>query len=165
MASLVLGLVFASCTGLSGASSAGGQHVLPKPSETVIYEVNLRAFSKNDSFSGVTSRLGDLKHLGVNVVWLMPIFPVGKVRSAGGLGSPYAVANYTAINPEFGSMNDFAALVARAHELKMAVILDWVADHTAWDNPWLTHKDWYMQDGKGNHHHPAQYRLERRREA
>jgi glycosidase len=80
----------------------------------------------------------------------MPINPVGLVKSAGGLGSPYAVRNYLQVNPKFGTLQDFESLVARAHSDGLKVIIDWVADHTSWDNPWINHKDWYQQDASGN---------------
>lgn len=115
----------------------------------VVYQVNLRAFSEQGGFNGVTSRLGHIQKLGANVVWLMPIFPVGQVRSVGGLGSPYSVQNFDEVNPEFGTRRDFQNLVKATHQRKMKVILDWVPNHTSWDNPWLKNKDWYQQNDKG----------------
>ncbi|RYG48347.1 alpha-amylase, partial [bacterium] len=123
---------------------------LPGLSAPVVYEVNLRALGPKGGFRELTRRLDGLAKLGTNVVWLMPIYPVGRVRSAGGLGSPYAVADYDRVNPEFGTAEEFRSLVKRAHALKMRVILDWVANHTSWDHPWLKDKDWYSQDGKGD---------------
>ncbi len=123
--------------------------VKPDLDSTVMYEVNLRAFSKQGGFKGVTARLDHLQSLGVNVIWLMPIFPVGKVRSAGGLGSPYAKSSYTMVNPEFGTLADFQALMREARRRKMRVILDWVANHTAWDHPWLKNPSWYTRNEKG----------------
>ncbi|MGV3616023.1 MAG: alpha-amylase family glycosyl hydrolase [Fimbriimonas sp.] len=104
----------------------------------------------------LSKRLDAIKKLGVNVIWLMPIYPVGKVRSAGGLGSPYAVADFEDVNPEFGTPADFQHLVAEAHRRKIAVILDWVPNHTAWDNPWVrAHPEWYTRDAQGNIQIPA----------
>lgn len=117
---------------------------------TVVYEVNLRAHAPQATFNGVRSRLPEIKKLGVNVVWLMPIFPVGKLRTVGQMGSPYAVQDYTAINPELGSMAEFDALVASAHRLGIRVILDWVANHTAWDHPWIKNEGWHTVDSNGN---------------
>ncbi len=117
---------------------------------TVIYEVNLRAHAPHANFNGVRSRLAEIKKLGVNVLWLMPIFPVGKLRTVGQLGSPYAVQDYSTVNPEFGSMADFDALVASAHRLGIRVILDWVANHTAWDHPWIKNEGWHAVDSNGN---------------
>ncbi len=117
----------------------------------IFYEVNLRAISEEGNLRGAEARLPAIRRLGATVVWLMPVYPVGQVRSAGGLGSPYSVADYTRVNPEFGDLSDLQRFVKRAHTLGLTVILDWVANHTAWDNPWLTeHKDWYRQDAAGN---------------
>jgi glycosidase len=80
----------------------------------------------------------------------MPIYPVGVLKSAGGLGSPYAVKDYTGVNAEFGTLDDLRAVVDAAHTRNMAVILDWVADHTSWDNAWISNKSWYQQDASGN---------------
>jgi glycosidase len=121
------------------------------PQDAIIYQVNLRAFSSDASFKGVTARLDSIKALGTTVVYLMPIYPVGQLKSAGGLGSPYATKDYKAVNAEFGTLDDLRALVDGAHDRGMTVILDFVANHTAWDNAWITeHKDWYQQDSSGN---------------
>jgi alpha-amylase len=126
--------------------------VIPKIEDIVMYEVNIRAFSTNGDFQGIISRLNEIKALGVNVIWLMPIHPVGTINS---VNSPYCVKNYKEVNPEFGTINDFKMLINKAHDLEMAVILDWVANHTSWDNPWIENKNWYTQDGEGNIIHPA----------
>ena len=119
--------------------------------DAIIYQVNLRSFSADASFKGVTARLDAIKDLGTTVVYLMPVTPVGVLKSAGGLGSPYSVKDYKGVNEEFGTLADLQALVAGAHERGMTVILDWVANHTSWDNAWITaHKNWYKQDDKGN---------------
>lgn len=123
---------------------------VPATQDIVMYEVNLRAFSKEGNFAGVQARLDSIKSLGVNVIWLMPIFPVGTLKSVGQLGSPYSVKNYTEVNPEFGTLEDLRTLVQEAHTRRMAVILDWVANHTSWDNPWIANRSWYSQDTKGN---------------
>jgi glycosidase len=128
-------------------------YIVPKTEDIAMYEVNLRAYSATGDFQGVTSRLDEIKALGINVVWLMPIYPVGDSNS---VNSPYCVRNYKEVNPEFGSLDDFKELVKKAHQLDIAVVLDWVANHTSWDNPWVSsHKDWYTQDGNGNIIHPA----------
>lgn len=122
----------------------------------VVYEANLRAEGPRGGFSALTGRLDSIKRLGVNVLWLMPVQPVGKIRSAGGLGSPYAVADYSQLNPEFGTPNDFRRLIQEAHRRRIAVIIDWVANHTAWDHPWVKeHPGWYTHDGKGQITIPA----------
>ncbi len=123
---------------------------VPDTKDIVMYEVNLRAFSQQHNFAGVQARLDSIKALGVNVIWLMPIYPVGQLKSAGGLGSPYAVKDYTAVNNEFGTLDDLRTLVSEAHKRKLTVILDWVADHTSWDNSWISNKSWYQQDASGN---------------
>ncbi|MCX6304076.1 MAG: alpha-amylase family glycosyl hydrolase [Bacteroidetes bacterium] len=121
---------------------------VPDRQDAVIYQVNMRAFSQQANFQGVIARLDSIKALGVNVIYLMPIYPVGKVKS---VNSPYCVKNYTAVNTEFGTLADLRSLVDGAHSRNMCVILDWVANHTSWDNGWITsHKNWYMQDGSGN---------------
>jgi 1,4-alpha-glucan branching enzyme len=120
--------------------------------DQVIYEVNLRAVG---GFRQIESRLDALKRVGTTIVWLMPIHPVGQVRSAGGLGSPYAVRDYDSVNPEFGTLDDFRHLVRAIHRRKMRVILDWVGNHTSWDNPWLAHRDWYTQNEHSDIQIPA----------
>jgi glycosidase len=121
---------------------------VPNRQDATIYQVNIRAFSQAGNFDGVTARLDSIKALGVNVIYLMPIYPVGSVKS---VNSPYCVKDYKAINPEFGTLTDLRSLVDGAHSRNMSVILDWVANHTAWDNYWITaHKSWYAQDASGN---------------
>ena len=114
-----------------------------------IYEVNVRQFSSAGDFKGVEKHLNRLKDLGVDVLWFMPIHPIGELNRKGSLGSYYAVKDYKAVNPEFGTFADFKALVAKAHDMGFKVIIDWVANHTAWDNVWtVDHKDWYtLKDG------------------
>ena len=124
---------------------------VPDPQDVAIYQVNIRSFSQDGNFKGVEARLDEIDELGVNVIYLMPIYPVGKLRSAGGDGSPYAVKDYKSVNPEFGTLDDLRSLVEEAHDRGIAVMLDWVPNHTAWDNPWIKeHKDWYQQDEKGD---------------
>ncbi len=117
----------------------------------VLYEVNLRAMSAQGNLAGVTARLDAIQRVGCNVVWLMPIHPVGQIRSVGGLGSPYSVRDYKAIGQEYGTLQDLRTLVAAAHARNMRVILDWVANHTAWDHAWITaHPDYYTHDAAGH---------------
>ena len=124
---------------------------VPDPEDAVIYQVNLRAFSEEGTIDAVTQRLDYIKELGANVVYLMPIYPVGVENSAGGLGSPYAVRDYKAVSSEFGSLEDLQSLVEEAHNRDMAVVLDWVANHTAWDNVWVTeHPEYYERNEEGN---------------
>ncbi|RCH55776.1 alpha-amylase [Mucilaginibacter hurinus] len=123
---------------------------VPDTKDIIMYEVNLRAFSAEGNLKGLQNRLDNLKQLGANVIWLMPIYPVGVVKSAGGLGSPYSVKDYNAVNAEYGNLDDLRTVVSEAHKRGMAVILDWVANHTSWDNPWIANKSWYQQDSNGN---------------
>ncbi|MFZ2899538.1 MAG: alpha-amylase family glycosyl hydrolase [Saprospiraceae bacterium] len=115
-----------------------------------IYEVNIRQYTPEGTFNAFRTHLPRLKEMGVDVLWLMPIYPVSKDRRKGSLGSYYAVGDYKGINPEFGSLDDFKALLGDAHNLGMKVILDWVANHTGWDNPWIKeHPEWFTQNDKG----------------
>ncbi|NDB16826.1 MAG: alpha-amlyase, partial [Gammaproteobacteria bacterium] len=103
--------------------------------DAVIYQINLRQFTADGTLRAAELELPRLKALGVDILWLMPIHPIGERNRKGTLGSPYAVRDYRAVNPEFGSFEDFKRFVDRAHELGLRVILDWVANHSAWDNP------------------------------
>jgi cyclomaltodextrinase len=106
--------------------------------DAVVYEVFPRAFSVSGDFDGVTAQLDRLKELGLTVIWLMPLHPVGKLKAKGTLGSPYAVRDYEAINPEYGTADDLRRLVAAAHKRDMKVFIDLVANHTAWDSGLIT---------------------------
>jgi len=119
-------------------------------SHSAIYEVFVRDFSRTGDFKGVTQGLDRIQAVGANVVWLMPIYPVGIANRKGTLGSPYAVRDYMAVNPEFGTMADFKALVQAVHARRMKLILDWVPNHTAWDNVWVKqHPAFYVRNDKG----------------
>ncbi len=124
---------------------------VPEVQDVVLYEVNPLAFSSQQNIDGITSRLDEIKSLGVNVVWLMPIYPTGELKS---VGSPYAVKDYTSINPDYGTLEDLRELVDEAHTKGMAVMLDWVANHTSWDNEWIENKSWYTTDESGNITYP-----------
>jgi glycosidase len=116
-----------------------------------IYEVNIRQYAEEGTFNAFAADLPRLRKMGVDILWIMPVQPIGEKNRKGTLGSYYAVRDYTAVNPEFGTLDDFRRLVKQAHALGMHVILDWVANHTAFDNPWTTqHKDWYLHDEKGD---------------
>ncbi|HPT12256.1 MAG TPA: alpha-amylase family glycosyl hydrolase, partial [Bacteroidales bacterium] len=116
----------------------------------VLYEINVRQFSKSGSFAGVDSSLAEIKDLGVNVLWFMPIYPIGEINRKGELGSYYSIKDYKGINPEFGSIDDFKALVSKAHQMGFHVILDWVGNHTSWDNKMATdHPEWFEKDSTG----------------
>ncbi|MBN2274599.1 MAG: hypothetical protein JXK95_09725 [Bacteroidales bacterium] len=119
---------------------------VPETNEIIMYEINLRAYSPTGDIQGIINRIDSIQALGINVIWLMPIHPVGELNS---VNSPYCVMDYEKVNPEFGTLDDLRDLVEEAHEREMAVIIDWVANHTAWDNPWIYNTDWYTQvDGE-----------------
>jgi glycosidase len=120
---------------------------VPSRPDAIIYQVNMRPYSTAGNFAGVINRLDSIKALGINVVYLMPIFPVGNVNA---FNSPYCVKDYKAVNSEFGTLTDLRTLIDAAHSKNMSVILDWVANHTSWDNAWITnHRDWYLQNNNG----------------
>jgi glycosidase len=115
-----------------------------------LYELNTRQFTQEGTFRAAERHLPRLKALGVGIVWLMPIHEIGKVNRKGTLGSPYSVKDYLSVNPEFGTLDDLKHFVDAAHEMDMYVILDWVANHTAWDNVLTTeHPEWYLRDWQG----------------
>jgi len=116
-----------------------------------IYEVNIRQFSPEGTFEAFTEDIPRLKEMGVEILWLMPIHPIGEENRKGTLGSYYSVKDYTDINPNFGTKEDLRNLVDRAHEHDMKVIIDWVANHTAWDAVWTeTNPEFYETDEDGN---------------
>lgn len=116
-----------------------------------IYEVNVRQYTQAGTLAAFAEHLPRLKAMGVDILWFMPIYPISEKRRKGALGSFYAIADYTAVNPSFGTMEEFKALVAQIHRMGMKVILDWVPNHTGWDHPWITdHPAYYSQDSLGN---------------
>jgi glycosidase len=132
------------------AAPADGFH--PAWSRTsTIYEVNVRQYTPEGTFAALQQHLPRLRNLGVDILWLMPVQPIGKVNRKGSLGSYYSIADYTAINPEHGTEADFKAFVDAAHRQGMKVILDWVPNHTAFDHPWITaHRDYYVSRADGS---------------
>jgi glycosidase len=118
--------------------------------DAVIYEVYLRSYSMEGRFKGLERRLPELKELGVTVIWLMPIHPVGELNRKGSLGSPYSVQDYYAVNPEFGTLEDFKSLVSATHAQGMKIIIDLVVNHTAWDSKLvMLHPDWFTTNAEG----------------
>ncbi len=116
-----------------------------------IYEVNLRQYTPEGTFNDFSEHLPRLKKMGVKILWFMPIHPIGEKNRKGTLGSYYAVKDYLAVNKEFGTLEDFKKLVKKIHEMGMYVLIDWVANHTAWDNPLtVKHPEWYTKDEAGN---------------
>ena len=154
--------LFVALNGFAGESSAP---VRPDPYQPVpyvklkhpewtknatIYQINTRQFTDEGTFRAAEKHLPRLKALGVDILWLMPINPIGEKNRKGTLGSPYAVRDYRAVNPEFGTLDDLKHFVAAAHALGFHVILDWVANHTAWDNVLVaSHPEYYQRDWKG----------------
>ena len=116
-----------------------------------IYEVNLRQYTPEGTFKAFETHLPRLKDMGIDILWLMPIHPIGEKNRKGKMGSYYSVKDYYGINPEFGTEADFEHLVDKIHDMGMYVILDWVANHSAWDNPLVQqHPEWYTKTKEGN---------------
>ena len=117
----------------------------------VVYEIYARSFSASGDFAGIERRLPELSRLGVTILWIMPIHPVGELHRKGTLGSPYSVRDYYGINPEFGTLEDFRRLVERAHQLGFHLVIDLVANHTSWDSKLIVeHPEWFVKDSAGN---------------
>jgi glycosidase len=116
----------------------------------VIYEIFPRDFSAAGNLNAVTAKLDQIKDLGVTVLWIMPIHPIGEKGRKGDFGSPYSIRNYYAVDPNYGTLGDFKNLVTQAHKRGMKVIMDLVANHTSWDSVMMTNKDFYKQDAQGN---------------
>lgn len=154
---LVLALVItiAGCT-VSGKKKAikpfVSEVVHPEWSKnSVLYEVNVRQYTPQGTFNAFAEHLPRLKSLGVDVLWFMPTFPIGIKNKKGELGSYYSVRDYLNVNPAFGTLDDFKALLSKAHGMGMKVIIDWVPNHTSWDNNLtIEHPDWYVKDASGN---------------
>ena len=130
-----------------------------KIAHSVLYEANIRQYSSEGTFNAFTKDLPVLKKMGVKVIWLMPINPISSTKSKGPLGSYYAVSDYTKVNPEFGTLEDFKFLVKKAHSLGMYIILDWVPGHTGWDHVWMEYNsDFYLKNKKGEIIDPIDFR-------
>lgn len=124
--------------------------------DAVLYQLNTRQFTSEGTFKAAQKQLPRLAAMGVDIIWLMPIHPIGEVNRKGSLGSPYAVRDYRAVNPELGTEADFRAFVAEAHRLGLRVILDWVANHSAYDNPLTArHPEWFTRTPEGALTSPA----------
>ncbi len=118
---------------------------------TNIYEVNLRQYTPEGSFRAFSKELPRLKNMGVHTLWFMPVTPIAQKNKKGTLGSYYACSDYTAVNPEFGTLEEFRELVAQAHRLGFKVIMDWVANHTGWDHVWtMDHPAYFLRDALTN---------------
>ena len=118
-----------------------------------IYEVNVRQYTPEGTFNAFSEHLPRLKEMGVDILWFMPIHPIGKINrkeTESSMGSYYSVQDYKSVNSDYGTKEDFKRMVEQAHGLGMKVILDWVPNHTAWDNPWTENKDWYVLNEEGD---------------
>lgn len=120
--------------------------------KSVVYEMNVRQYTPEGTFAAAQQQLPRLAELGVDILWLMPIYPIGEEGRKGTLGSYYAVRNYCDVNPEFGTLEDFDNFLTEAHRLGLRVVIDWVANHTSPDAVWVTGQpaDWYERDADGN---------------
>ena len=143
--------LFAICAALIVLSCAQAPKQQPLEN-SVVYEMNVRQYTPEGTFAAAQQELPRLKELGIDILWLMPIHPIGVKERKGTLGSYYAIADYKAINPEFGTMEDFENFLASAHRLGFRVVLDCVANHTSPDAKWINEcpADWYMRDSLGN---------------
>ena len=149
LAALLAAAAFSSCAPKQDAPAG------PHPDwayNAVIYEMNIRQYTPEGTFDAAARQLPRLKKLGVDVLWLMPVYPIGVKERKGTLGSYYAIRDYCDVNPEFGDMDDFDRFLSQAHESGFKVILDWVANHTSPDAVWESGKpaDWYVRDSLGN---------------
>lgn len=115
--------------------------------DMTIYEVNIRQHTPEGTFTAFQEQLPKIKELGADILWIMPLQPIGEKNRKGSLGSYYSIRDYKSVNPEFGTLDDFKALVNKAHESGLLVILDWVPNHTAWDHTWISeHPEYYMSE-------------------
>lgn len=138
-------LLFVVPISLSGQDHHDWSYNLP------IYEVNVRQYTSTGSFAEFSTHLNRLKELGAGILWFMPIHPIGIKNRIGSLGSYYSVKDYYDINSEFGTLDNFKTLVDSIHAKGMYVLMDWVGNHTSWDNSLtVTHPEWYTKDGNGN---------------
>lgn len=159
MLSIILAL--SACSAKTG-TSGNGEYTIPDygdglryqpewTKDAIIYEVNIRQYTPEGTFAAFGEHLPELKDMGINTLWFMPIHPISLTNRSGTLGSYYAATDFREVNPEFGTAEDFKALVDLAHEMGFKVMMDWVANHTGWDCPWIKeHPDWYTKDDAGN---------------
>jgi cyclomaltodextrinase / maltogenic alpha-amylase / neopullulanase len=147
----LIALAAASLTGRADQDVSGA---VARPSPDwlragTIYEIFPRDFSAAGNLNGVTARLDELHSLGVNILWIMPIHPIGEKGRKGEFGSPYSIRDYYAVDPNYGTLDDFKKLVVGAHQRGMKIIMDIVANHTAWDSVMMTNRSFYKQDKSG----------------
>jgi glycosidase len=160
LAFLILPVIFSCCQqGIGQQPAPDVSKLSARPSRNwvrdgVIYEIFPRAFSAEGNFNGITAQLDRLKELGVTILWLMPIHPIGQEKKKGTIGSPYAVRDYYGINPDYGRKDDLKKLISEAHRRGLKVIIDIVANHTAWDSVLMQHPNWYKHDASGKITYP-----------
>lgn len=152
--SLLIALVIAGCSGSSQQQVQLDLQALEQHPEWTksanIYEVNIRQYTPEGTLEAFQKDLPRLSEMGVDIVWLMPIHPIGEKNRKGTLGSYYSIRDYRAVNPNFGTMEQFKTLVDSVHANDMKLIMDWVPNHTAWDHPWVTeHPEYYAKDSTG----------------
>jgi glycosidase len=151
-------LLFTGCKNTENIKGSENTDTIKAPQwsyNASIYEVNTRQFTNEGTFNAFRNHLPKLKEMGIDILWFMPIHPIGVKNRKGPLGSYYSVQNYKEVNPEFGTLDDFKSLVKEVHSLGMYVIIDWVANHTSWDNVWTkTHPVFYTKDKNGNYVSP-----------
>lgn len=156
-ATCLLAAMLAACTSyeIDMPENPEAPAVGPEVSANVIYQANPRFFGENDCLNKLTAQVARISDMGCDILWVMPVCTPGELKA---IGSPYCIRDFKQINPRYGTMADFKALVAAAHAAGMKVILDWIANHTSWDNPWITsHPDRYKKDGEGNIVSPANW--------
>ncbi len=151
---LIVAIVFAGCSIFGGKKKSKpliSEVVHPEWSgNSVLYEVNIRQYTNEGTFNAFAEHLPRLKALGVDILWFMPAFPIGVVNRKGELGSYYSVKDFMNVNPEFGTLGDFKNIITKTHEMGMHILLDWVPNHTSWDNKLIVdHPDWYVKDSAG----------------
>ncbi len=155
----LLSLIVASCnqkTEESSEKTEVAEILFPEKAKNLnIYEVNIRQYTPEGTIKAFQSHLSRLHAMGVDILWIMPVQPISEKNRKGSLGSYYSIQDYTAVNPNFGTVGDFRALVAEAHERGMYVILDWVANHTGFDHEWTTIEGYHNTDSLGNVTWPA----------
>jgi 1,4-alpha-glucan branching enzyme len=143
-----------SCTTRNSIVEEGVKHPVWL-NDAVLYEVNIRQYTPDGTFNAFSEHLGAIRDMGVDIIWLMPVNPIGEKNRKGSLGSYYSVKDYYGINPEYGNMDDFKSLVKKAHETGLKVIIDWVPNHSSWDNPLIIeHPEFYLKDSAGNFKSP-----------
>ncbi|MDE6207377.1 MAG: alpha-glucosidase C-terminal domain-containing protein [Muribaculaceae bacterium] len=145
---LAAGLVGCKSNGIDEPDTPTPPVVGQEVKKDVVYQANPRFFGENECLKALEAQLPRISNMGCNILWIMPIQTPGELKA---IGSPYCIRDYYGINPRYGTMNDLRSLVDKAHAAGMVLILDWVANHTSWDNPWITeHPDWYQHDANGN---------------